>query len=65
MSKSIDQLVDSLPTEGLTIRALGLLDYITPGHWHNVTGLDNTIQMVSGEPDPDTVSRIRNRALQL
>ena len=31
MSKSIDQLVDGLPTERLTIRALGLLDYITPG----------------------------------
>lgn len=65
MSKSIDQLVDSLPTEGLTIRVLGLLDYITPGQWQNVTGFDNTIQMVTGESDPGMVSQIRNRALQL
>ncbi len=65
MSKSIEQLVDSLPTEGLTIRVLGLLDQITPGQWQNVTGFDNTIRLVTGESDPDMVSQIRNRAIQL
>lgn len=65
MSKPIDQLVDSLPTGGLTVRALGLLDYIAPGQWQNVTGFDNTIQLVTGESDPGMVSQIRNRALQL
>ncbi|HEY3440333.1 MAG TPA: hypothetical protein VGK29_06260 [Paludibaculum sp.] len=65
MGKPIDQLVDSLPTSGLTVRALGLLDYIAPGQWQNVTGFDNTIQLVTGESDPGLVAQIRNRALQL
>lgn len=65
MSESIDQLVDQLPTGGLTVRALQLLDFVSPGSWQNLTGFDNSIRQITGESDPDTVARIRERALQL
>ncbi len=65
MSKSIDEMIDSLPTSGLTVRALNLLEHITPGNWDNTVGFDNMIQSVTGEQDPDMVSRIRAHALEL
>jgi len=65
MSNSIDRLVDSLPSSGLTVRALQLLDFAAPGQWQNVTGFDNTIRLVTGESDPELLGRVRNRALQL
>lgn len=65
MSQSIEQLVDALPTGGLTVRLLGLLDHITPGHWQNISGFDNTMRAVTGETDPDLLSRVRTRALEL
>lgn len=65
MSQSIDQLMDSLSTGGLTVRLLDLLDRVVPGQWQNITGFDNAIQVVTGESDPDLVVRIRDRALVL
>jgi hypothetical protein len=65
MSDSIDQIIDQLPQSGLTVRALGALDYIVPGSWENVTGFDNSIQQITGETDPGMVARIRARALEL
>ena len=65
MSESIDQLVDKLPTSGMTVRALGLLDFVAPGQWQNITGFDNTIRYVTGEQDAEVVARIRARALTL
>jgi hypothetical protein len=61
----IYQLVDNLPTEGITVRALQSLDFVAPGQWQNLVGFENTIQQVTGETDPPTVSRIRDRANQL
>lgn len=65
MSESIDQIIDQLPQSGLTVRALGALDYIVPGSWQNLTGFDNTITQITGESDPEMVARIRQRALDL
>lgn len=65
MSTSIDQLVDQLPTSGLTVRALQLLDFVSPGSWQNLTGFDKSIQQITGESDPDTIARVRQRALEL
>ncbi|QOY87761.1 hypothetical protein [Paludibaculum fermentans] len=62
---SIDQLVDNLPTGGLTVRALKLFDSIVPGEWDNLVGFDNSIRQITGESDDDTVSRVRDRALTL
>lgn len=61
----IDQLVDQLPTSGLTVRALEVLDFVAPGQWQNITGFDNMIRHVTGETDPGIVSQVRARALTL
>ncbi len=61
----IDQLVDQLPTEGLTVRALQMLDFVAPGQWQNITGFDNMIRHVTGETDPGLVAQVRARALTL
>jgi len=65
VSQNIVQLVDGLPSSGMTIRALQLLDFVSPGQWQNVTGFDNTIRLVTGEEDPETMAKIRARAEQL
>jgi hypothetical protein len=65
MAENIDQIIDQLPESGLTVRALGALDYIVPGSWQNLTGFDNTIREITGETDPEMVARIRARALEL
>jgi hypothetical protein len=64
-STPIDQLIDRLPTEGLTVRALGLLDTFVPGQWQNVTGFDNLIRQVTGETDAAMIAAVRRRALEL
>ena len=65
MSKSIQQLVDELPTNNLTISALRSLDFIAPGEWQNVVGFANTIKTVTGETDEDTIQLIGERAIYL
>ena len=65
MSKSIQQLVDELPTNNLTISALRSLDFIAPGEWQNVVGFVNTIKIVTGETDEDLIQQIGERAIYL
>lgn len=65
MSKTIYQLVDELPTGGLTIMALRSLDFAVPGEWQNLVGFDNTIRTVTGETDPDSIRQIGERAIYL
>ncbi len=65
MSESIIQLVDTLPSNNLTVKVLNALDYVIPGKWQNVVGFDNTIKSVTGASDANTIMQIRNRAIQL
>ncbi len=65
MSKPIQQLVDELPTNNLTISALRSLDFIVPGEWQNVVGFVNTIKIVTGETDEDLIQQIGERAIYL
>ncbi len=65
MSKPIFELVDELPTSGLTISALNALDSITPGHWENLVGFVNTIKSVTGEDDEEMIQAIGERAIYL
>lgn len=65
MSDPINVLVDKLPTGGLTVSALRLLDFAIPGEWQNLTGFDHTIQAVTGEKDATRLRRIRERAIAL
>ncbi|MFB2968297.1 hypothetical protein ACE1CD_04940 [Aerosakkonema sp. BLCC-F183] len=65
MSKTIYQLVDELPTGGMTVMALRSLDFVVPGEWQNLVGFDNTIRAVTGETDPDFIKQIGERAVYL
>ncbi|MDY7020896.1 MAG: Tudor-knot domain-containing protein [Cyanobacteriota bacterium] len=65
MSKSIIQLVDELPTNNITVKALKAMDYIMPGEWNNLVGFENNIRSITGETDPQQIQRIRDRAVSL
>jgi hypothetical protein len=65
VSKPIYELVDELPTGGLTVMALKSLDFIIPGQWNNLVGFDNTIRTITGETDPALVQQIGERAVYL
>ena len=65
MSKPVFELVDELPTSGITVSVLNALDSITPGHWQNTVGFVNTIKEVTGEEDEDVIQEIGERAIYL
>ncbi|MBH8564329.1 hypothetical protein I8748_19415 [Nostoc sp. CENA67] len=65
MSKAIFELVDQLPTSGLTISVLNALDFIAPGQWQNTVGFVNTIKTVTGETDDGLIQQIGERAIYL
>lgn len=65
MSKSIFQLVDELPTGGLTVNMLNALDFVAPGEWQNTVGFVNTIKTVTGETDEALIQQIGERAIYL
>ncbi|BAZ79450.1 hypothetical protein PN497_09530 [Sphaerospermopsis kisseleviana CS-549] len=65
MSKPIFELVDELPTSGLTVSMLNALDFIAPGEWQNTVGFVNTIKTVTGEDDEDLIQQIGERAIYL
>ncbi len=65
MSKSIFELVDGLPTGGITVKALRALDFAVPGQWQNLTGFTNTIRDVTGESDEALIQQIGERAVYL
>ncbi|MBW4560685.1 MAG: hypothetical protein KME32_05905 [Mojavia pulchra JT2-VF2] len=65
MSKPIFELVDQLPTSGLTISLLNALDFVAPGQWQNTVGFVNTIKTVTGETDEELIQQIGERAIYL
>jgi hypothetical protein len=65
MSKPIYEIVDELPTKGMTVTLLKSLDFVVPGQWLNITGFDNTIRVVTGETDEQMIQQIGERAIQL
>jgi len=65
MSKPINVLVDELPENNLTVKMLNLLDYILPNEWTNIVGFDNMIKNIVKTEDPDIISKVRARALEL
>lgn len=65
MSKPIFQLVDELPTGGITVMALRSLDFAVPGEWQNLVGFENTIRAVTGETDQEMIQQIGDRAVYL
>lgn len=65
MSKAIYELVDQLPTGGITVMALKSLDFVIPKQWQNLVGFDNTIRAVTGETDEALIQQIGERAVTL
>lgn len=65
MSKPIYEIVDQLPTGGVTIMALRALDFALPGQWNNLVGFKNTIRAVTGETDEALIQQIGDRAVYL
>jgi hypothetical protein len=65
VSKPIFEIVDELPTGGITIMALRALDFAVPGQWQNLVGFKNTITTVTGETDESMVQQIGDRAVHL
>jgi len=65
VSKPIFELVDELPTGGLTVMSLRSLDFVIPGEWQNLVGFDNTIRTVTGETDEEIIQQIGDRAVAL
>jgi hypothetical protein len=65
MSDSINQLLESLPSTSLTTRLLGLLDYVVPGEWENITSFEAMIKRVTGEDDESIVQNVGERAIAL
>ncbi|NEP39984.1 MAG: hypothetical protein F6K35_12370 [Okeania sp. SIO2H7] len=65
MSKPIFELVDELPTNNMTTKALRALDFVIPGEWNNLVGFENTIKEVTGEDDEELIQQIGDRAVYL
>ncbi|MEK0180995.1 MAG: hypothetical protein EAZ78_06210 [Oscillatoriales cyanobacterium] len=65
MSKSIFELVDQLPQDNMTVKALRALDFVVPGEWNNLIGFENTIRTVTGETDEELIQQIGDRAIYL
>ncbi len=63
--KAIFEVVDGLPTKGLTVMSLKALDFAVPGQWNNVVGFTNTIKDVTGETDEALIQEIGERAVTL
>lgn len=65
MSKPIYELVDELPSGGMTVLLLKSLDFVVPGKWQNIVGFENTIKTVTGETDESLIQQIGERAIRL
>jgi hypothetical protein len=65
MSEQIHELLEALPAKNLTTRLLGLLDYVVPGEWQNVTSFEAMIKLVTGEDDQEITQKVGERAIAL
>jgi hypothetical protein len=65
MSEQIQELLEALPAKNLTTRVLGLLDYVVPGEWQNVTSFEGMIKLVTGEEDQEIIQKVGERAITL
>jgi hypothetical protein len=63
--RSIDVLLEDLPKSSITTRLLGLLDYVVPGEWQNITSFEEMIKSVTGEEDQSLIQQVGERAIML
>ena len=62
---SIIEIVDSLPTDNITVKVLKTISTLVPGKWENLVGFDNTITAITGATAPQEIGKIRDRAVAL
>jgi hypothetical protein len=65
MTNSIVQLINELPQDNITVKVLKALDFIAPGQWNNIVNFDEMIRQVTGETDPQIISKIQERSIIL
>lgn len=65
MSQALHEVLEQLPTGGLTVTLLGALDYIVPGEWENITTLERMCAVVTGETDDSLIQTVGERAVAL
>lgn len=63
--KPIHELLEELPTSSMTTRLLGLLDYVVPGEWQNITNFEQMVRNVTGEDDQALIQQVGERAVML
>lgn len=61
----LDDLVDCIPQNNLTVKALQTLDFVAPGQWQNFGNFDQMVREVTGSTDEVHLAQVHNRALAL
>ncbi len=63
--KSIIEIVDEIPSSGMTVMLLKSLDFVVPGQWQNVVGFENTIRVYTGTDDEAYIQAVGDRVVHL
>ncbi len=62
---NLEEVLAKLPASSMTTRLLGVLDYLAPGEWKNITDLGAMVADVTGESDPEVIKAVGGRAIEL
>ncbi len=63
--ETIENLVNKLPSSGVTVLSLKSLDFVVPGGWKNYTSFDEMLRTVTGENDEVFLQSVKKRAIEL
>ena len=59
------QILQELEESNWTTRALGMLDYIVPGEWENVTRFERMVELATGESDQGVIQQVGEKAIEI
>ncbi len=63
--ETIVDMVNALPSSGLTVLSLNALDFIVPGGWNNCNNFDDMLRTITRENDENFLSSVKQRAIEL
>jgi len=63
--ETIVDLINNLPTSGVTVLSLKALDFAVPGGWKNYTNFDEMLRAVTREEDQNFLQSVKNRVVEL
>lgn len=63
--ETIADIVNALPSSGLTVLSLKTLDFIVPGGWNNYTNFDEMLRVITRENDEKFLSSVKQLAIEL